>query len=66
VKPGYPQVLPNEIGYKIDFGLKRMTININRAITHSHLGVATAIEANLAAIWHVQIDRNALASIELA
>ena len=54
----------DQAGHEIDFGFERTAIGCNHVVAHRHLGIAAAIEANLAAIGHVEVDRNALTAVE--
>ena len=61
MQPRDPRLFADKTGDELDFGFQRTAIGGDHVVANRHLGVAAAIEADLAAIGHMQIDRNALA-----
>jgi hypothetical protein len=59
-------LLADKTGDELDLGLQRTAIVADHVVANRLLGVAAAIEAYLAAIGHMQIDRNAFFGIEPA
>src|SRR4051812_47754645 len=56
MQPGDLRLPRRQAGGQGDLGLQRLAIGADYVVAHRHLGVAAAIQADLAAVWHVQIN----------
>src|SRR6478735_11744286 len=66
MQPRDPGLFADQARRELDLDLQRTAIGAGHVVANRLLGVAAAIEAYLAAIGHMQIDRNAYPGIEPA